>query len=431
MSSTPLAEGYVQIVTKGLSNVQKDLDKLKANLDKATGATGQLDDKTDKAGKQAEKASLSFGQIHFALRKVEATAVRAFAVAAGAIAGFLKAAAPREMNELTASVGILAVRIGGIFLPLLKDVIKTINQVSDWFNHLTDAQKDQILHWTKIGLAVALGTVALVRLITIGRVAVVAFKGLSAAMGLIGAGPVGWILLAVGAVAALVAALANFGSVKEIFSAAWDAVQPLIEILKDLATDALASVGAAFEALKPLALAFFAELKAEIEFLKPVFKAVFEFGIGLIDALIKAFIALGITIKRSIQEMKELNPAEIAADVATGGLYGAGKKALGFGKSQEGPSLFDEIKEAFNQFDAKKASIKAGGSGDKVESPRDRPLPPIQKPEFIAFSDIFKRLNTVDNEDPKVKIAQEQLQQSIIGNKHLENIANQPVGART
>ncbi|AWM39778.1 hypothetical protein GobsT_18600 [Gemmata obscuriglobus] len=121
-----IADGIIQIALAGYEKVKEQLNAVK----------GQL------------------GQMKNGLDTLTSASAKGFAVASAGILGFLKAADPVRFTIFTQKLEVLAIHIGRTFIPLLESAIKWIDKLIAYFSKLSDGQRDNILHWSKIGLLI-------------------------------------------------------------------------------------------------------------------------------------------------------------------------------------------------------------------------------------------------------------------------------------
>lgn len=129
--SGTIAEGWIKIALKGVEAAKAKLEDLKASSKK----------------------------IGEGLSNIGSASARGFAVATGSILGFLRAADPVRFAIFQAKLEILAIHIGRIFIPILIKAIGVVDKLITYFRNLSNGQRENLLGWTKIGLAIlAAGT---------------------------------------------------------------------------------------------------------------------------------------------------------------------------------------------------------------------------------------------------------------------------------
>lgn len=79
------------------------------------------------------------------LTEMAAKARNVFGLAAGGIMGLLSQADPVRFKMLGASLSILALHMGRIFIPILKDAIAFVDRLANKFKNMTDEQKQKIV----------------------------------------------------------------------------------------------------------------------------------------------------------------------------------------------------------------------------------------------------------------------------------------------
>jgi hypothetical protein len=147
------------------------------------------------------------------LQGIASTAGRVFAVGTASIMGFVAAASPEAIGTLTGSFHLLAGEIGMAFIPQIMQASSLIQQAADWVRNLDEATKETIARWTAWGLAGAGVVMMLPRIVAGINLAILAVKGLSAAFAVLNLST-GGVLVAIGAIAALVAGMAATGAGK-------------------------------------------------------------------------------------------------------------------------------------------------------------------------------------------------------------------------
>lgn len=296
---------FIELVSKGIGKFQADISSARSALTHTQGDADKLNQKVKGVGNAGDEASRKLKKIdggffsaaakqaealaaklrtaqavgaggsmfqgwHYAIRKVESQATRSFVVMGGAIAGFLKLAAPTELMYFTGALLKIGVNLGSIFIPLLRSATNHLNQFLEIVRNLTSEQKSHILSIAKWTLGLLGGVVVATRLITLLRVMSVAFNGLGNALwAVIAASPLAILVGAAVAIGALVvgvgglsSALSNqegkiasvadlWNAMKETLLKFWAFIKPFAETF----WNALKKVGAAatdvFIAIKP------------------------------------------------------------------------------------------------------------------------------------------------------------------------------------
>jgi hypothetical protein len=251
MQSSNIATGIVVYASKGFAAIQAELTKFQAKL-KSVGEGLQ------KLGGQ-----------------------RNFAVMTASITGLVAAADPVRFRNFTASLQILSMQVGRIFIPLLKDATRWVDQLAAYFRKLTDEQRMQILHWVKIALAGAAFVMVATKIVGVLGAVGNALPVLSAGVKAVGmafnslgkaGGPVGAILLVLGLIAGVLTLVeAKTGFISKIF----DKWGGLLEPLQPFFDKISAAVGELFDKMGP------------------AIEKVAASVMGLIEAVAPAYVAMG------------------------------------------------------------------------------------------------------------------------------------------
>jgi hypothetical protein len=113
-------------------------------------------------------------------------------------------ASPKGMDDLTFAFQRLAIQVGRIFMPILKDLTFFLNMLADKIKSLTNDQRDHVQHWLRWGFAIGGILMILPRVVSIISGVSAAFKALRVVMLAVGASnPFGWIALAIAGIVAL------------------------------------------------------------------------------------------------------------------------------------------------------------------------------------------------------------------------------------
>ena len=107
----------------------------------------------DFASKQLAKFRVAVQESKKELLKMT-TSGSAFTQLQQGISGVVAAASPRVMAEWNASWFALQATVGRLFIPIMREASAKIIEVARWIRSITDKQKENIVYWTKIALAV-------------------------------------------------------------------------------------------------------------------------------------------------------------------------------------------------------------------------------------------------------------------------------------
>ena len=281
MAEKKIGAAYVEILTKGITKVQSDLDKIKTKLNdtgKASAGAGK------EVGKLTDKAKAGvpvFEKLGTTLQNAAKTATVGFLAGAAAITGFIAAADPAGMNKLQGTMAAISVQIGSIFLPLLDQVNALLNKFLTILRGLSGEQKDQILRWVEIAGAVALGVVVLSKVVGVIRMASVAMTAFGVATGI----ATGGISTVLGVIAALLAGmgllLVSTEEGRGVLSELAAAFAPLIDAMKEVGALLLGTLKTAFEQFKVVMVGVISQAIAVVV---PLVKT----ALGVISALFGA-----------------------------------------------------------------------------------------------------------------------------------------------
>lgn len=356
--SESLAEGKINISVKGLEKVRSDMNGLQKSLASvgnrnpfANFDASKVSDQFSKIGSggvqtlfgsivsAVDKLKGKFEAISATAGKVGNVATGAFAGIVGSIAGLLAVADPVGMERLQLAFGRLALHLGRIFIPILRDVTVWVNKIADFFRDLDDSQRESILSFTKLALGglafVAVG--AKLTSVIAGLIPVVtALAAKFAALWGAAAGPIGLIIAAVLAQFAAVALLVGgilvlsgrtasffnlltkvWGLFRGIGGGILAALQPVINLIGNIIGDMFDTFGKVIDKIKPVIGSLngvFNKLAANI---KPLFDAIgrhisksFEVVGRIIETIADAIVfaideatALGATLGDLFKEM--------------------------------------------------------------------------------------------------------------------------------
>lgn len=225
--TSTIASGVIKIALDGWSAVQAQLSALRAV---AKDVTKQASDGFAKLNTSVNSLGSVFGQ------------------ASSAVRGFASIADPRGALELELAFTRLQIAIGRFFIPILREAGQQINRLAAYINSLSDGTREQVLHFTKLGLAVT-GVASGLGIFTGVIARVLAFvgplvSGLSTVASLFWRvlgflGPWGRLAVVIGSVVAVLAGLKEAGgSVQQFLAnvatyakAAWEGLQKLFSQL--------------------------------------------------------------------------------------------------------------------------------------------------------------------------------------------------------
>lgn len=226
MPSQRLGEAFVDVVVRGLAKVQADLGKV---------------------GQQ--------------LNQIGSFATRGFAVATGAIGGFVRMTDPRGFDNLTVALARVSIQLGRFFVPLLREVTGWINRLADWLRNLSDTQREQVLNWTRLTLGILAVGAVLPRVISLVSGVAGVLGTLRTVFVALGAStPIGWLLAIIAAAVGLAAAFdagsggvgglgQAFATMRDVAASVWAALQPLAAAFLDFGRAVLPVVVSAITAV--------------------------------------------------------------------------------------------------------------------------------------------------------------------------------------
>jgi hypothetical protein len=279
--------------------------------------TGKLADSVIKialAGYDQAKAQLTalkaqLQTIHSGMAAIGSASSKGFALATGSITGFLKAADPVRFEIFTQKIQILSMYIGLSFIPILDRAIKWLDKVINYFKHLTDEQREQILHWTELAVKVLAAGVALGVIATVLPTLITLVKGLAIALKLLTSGPVGALIVGV---VALALAFNKLGGSMSVFGRIGDAIKNVFEKIGSVLSTVFAPV-----------FSFFGKIWDAI---KPIFETIGNTASDLVTTVTPYFTTLWELVKALIAPLQGV--ASAVGDVlqAFGGLVGSGLK---------------------------------------------------------------------------------------------------------
>lgn len=227
---------YVELVAKGVKDVERGLDQIKKGLDKVDAKA-----KTTFA-KFSDSAKAAFEKVHRA-------ATWAFAGASAAILHFVRAGlqGTTEGERMAHMFQLLSREIAAIFLPAIRFVTDKVQQLTSWFRSLTRQQQEQISKWAMVTLGVLALLVALPKLIAVISALIVVAKAAGAAMMTIVANP---ILLGITAITAAIGLCAV--KLQQLKGAAANAVSELERFEKGNITESDVKDNATYKRIQSL-----------------------------------------------------------------------------------------------------------------------------------------------------------------------------------
>jgi hypothetical protein len=248
----------------------------------------------DAAKKQLVQLQQQGTQVAGVLSNMGAASSKGFSVGTSAIIGFLKAADPTRFAIFQAKLGALSIHIGTIFIPLLIDAISWLDKVNEFFASLTDEQKESILFWTKVGLAIAAVGTAIGGIILVGNKLISFMKGLSVIIGLLEAETgIGLVLAFAGIAFAIFEMVGGFEALKPIiadisksFGGLGDGLAPIKEALAGLAAKFVDVFSKIVNAIKPLIAKLVATFSTFVEAVIPIVSEVATVFSGLVSDLV-------------------------------------------------------------------------------------------------------------------------------------------------
>jgi phage-related protein len=265
------------------------------------------------AGLEAAKAQLAAAQsqaqkLGQSLGTIGSASSRGFAVATAGITGFLKAADPVRFEIFSQKLQVLAMYIGLSFIPILDDAITTVDRLIAYFANLTDGQREQILHWTKIVTTVLAAGAALGTVVAVLPKALGLLRALSVVIGLLTAETGIGLVLALAGVAFAVLEMTGgldklmplLGRLQAAFSGFVDkALGPLLDVFAEVAGQVVDQFVAAFEELAPVVAELGREIGRLVSEALPIFAQLGkEFGavvsavVGALAKLIPPFVQI-------------------------------------------------------------------------------------------------------------------------------------------
>jgi phage-related protein len=436
--------GWIDIAIRGFEKVQGQLNTVGASLKKATSSIN-FSDMAQSFAAAGSKMMDTAKALSEQFTKIGAVATKAFMGSAAAITGFVRLASPRGFDDLTVALATVGIQLGTIFVPLLRAATTVVNQFANYLKGLTDAQKDQILHWAKIGLAIAgvlmivpriIAGINLVRgaMLSFGASSAVATGGISLLIGAAamaipylvqlfrGGGGANGLGGAFAAAGAALERLWNFaksvferispiverivgvvGAIVEpvisIFMRGLDALEPVINGVIDIFGEV---AGLAGEILVPVFHLLGTVIEGALALLQPIFQA---FGLSMTsvsqvirDYVRPAFHAIGQAIEAVVTAMK--NSVNSLIDVMNG-LIRWYNSSIFTAPSRLVTGNISEVRRVGEQTGA----LRSG----RTLPPQDHHGDVRQAVQLIGIAELWKKAQTSQVDDPQTRIAREQL----------------------
>ena len=155
-----------------------------------------------------------------------------------------------SMKSFSTEIKNLSAEIGEVLLPIVTPLIQNVRDLANWFRKLSPETKDNIVKFAL--LAAAIGPLLVVIGTVAGAIAkiIVAFQLFGGVLAGIAAGPIGWIILAIVGIIAIIAALKlNIGGITDWIRDKFQAIGEFFGGLKDKASTAFGNIIAGAEEL--------------------------------------------------------------------------------------------------------------------------------------------------------------------------------------
>jgi ElaB/YqjD/DUF883 family membrane-anchored ribosome-binding protein len=392
MADAVLAREYIEFVSKGLDQVEAEMEKLRDKIENVLAPAKKVQDQLD-----GMKATFE---------KVFDAGKKAFIGLTAAITAWTTAglAGTAQGEYLSLQFKQLSQQIAAVFLPVVQKLGEWLQKITQWLRSLSGSQQDNILRWAAMAAA-GLGMLFLFPKIVAGIEAVkVALASFTAealfAEGVLSAGIIPLIGLIVSGLTALAVGTETGRSVLGVF---WDvlvkvgqAIATVYNFVADLVGKFIDLVGAILDVIGVTALwnaagevlqSVWEGIKAAFEALKPIVTALFEF---MGQALMK-IVALTILFFRILQ-----NPTKI------------------FSIGKELAKVESELQAAFD---------KRQGDRNKESATPNRALD-MPGGQFEDIASSFKRLQSaaMKSEGGSVQDKQLKVQEEIRDNAKKDNV---------
>lgn len=295
--NSQFAELQVDIALAGFEKAKGQLDSLQKSLEQADKAGSTRLGRSLAAlravgaaafdgikAKAAEVSKLLFGaggaaeNLKAGFGSFATFSAASFATASASIKSFTSAASPKEFEDFEFAVFRVSLQLGRVFLPILRDATAFFNRLADTLRDLTDDQREQVEHWTRLALKITGAVTAVAGIIAVAAPLVSALlrvvsvvRVLTAVLGaLMSTTGVGLVLALAGLAFAIGTAgdeLGGLGGIGEklrevfaklgpIFDAVLKvlgaAVEPVLAVLKTLADVVTSGLMQAFNAVLPV-----------------------------------------------------------------------------------------------------------------------------------------------------------------------------------
>ena len=148
-----------------------------------------------------------------------------------------------SMKAVSTEIKNLSAEIGEVLLPIVTPLIQNIRDLANWFRKLSPETKDNIVKFAL--LAAAIGPLLVVIGTVFGAIAKIigAFQLFGGVLAGIAAGPIGWIILAIVGIIAIIAALKlNIGGITDWIRDKFQAIGEFFGGLKDKASTAFGNI---------------------------------------------------------------------------------------------------------------------------------------------------------------------------------------------
>ena len=190
-----LGSYFVEFSSKGGAELRKEFTELKGELDKMVAggqkvgsdmvvAFDRLKRKVDENRDGAAKATAQMDKFKSALTEVGRVGTVAFAAAEASLLGFVRAGfqGTAEAQYLDYSMKQLSMEIASVFLPVMAEVVDTVQEIADWFRALGGEQQDSLMKWALwIG---SIGTILILlpKIVSVVSAMITVFRSLGVAI---------------------------------------------------------------------------------------------------------------------------------------------------------------------------------------------------------------------------------------------------------